>query len=152
MQQQYEAFHQQIELALEYNLPIVIHSRNALDECIDVVRQYAGLRGIFHCFSGTEAQAQKVINLDFLLGIGGVVSFKNAGLDKVIKQIGLQSLVLETDAPYLTPVPFRGQRNEPAYIKLVAEKIASVLEVSVAEVVRFTTQNAEKLLSCKEND
>jgi TatD DNase family protein len=149
--QQYKAFHQQIELALEYNLPIVIHSRNATDECIDVVEQYPGLRGVFHCFSGNEEQAKKLMALNFLLGIGGVVTFKNSGLDKVIANIGLSSVILETDAPYLAPVPYRGKRNEPAYTRLVAEKIASILNLSLEEVALTTTQNAEKLFSLRQN-
>lgn len=149
--QQYEAFHQQIELALQYNLPIVIHSRNAIDECIDVVAQYPELRGVFHCFSGNEQQAKKIIDLHFLLGIGGVATFKNGGLDKVIPQIGLTSLILETDAPYLAPVPFRGKRNEPAYTKLVAERVAALLGVELDEVALVTSQNAEKLFSLGQN-
>ena len=110
--QQYDAFHQQIGLAIQYNLPIVIHSRNATEECFDVVQQYPGLKGVFHCFSGTAEQAQKIIETGFLLGIGGVVTFKNAGLDEVIEGIWNRSWCLETDAPYLAPVPFRGKRNE----------------------------------------
>lgn len=149
--QQYNAFHKQIELALQYELPIVIHSRNAIDECIEVVAQYPELRGVFHCFSGNEQQARRIIELNLLLGIGGVVTFKNGGLDKVIPYIGLSSLVLETDAPYLAPVPFRGKRNEPAYTKLVAERIASLLNLSVGEVALATSQNAEKLFSLGEN-
>ena len=149
--QQYEAFHQQIELALQYKLPIVIHSRNAIDECIDVVAQYPALRGVFHCFSGSEEQARKITELQFLLGIGGVVTFKNSGLDKVISRVGLSAVVLETDAPYLAPVPYRGKRNEPSYTKLVAEKISSVLGISVKEVGTVTTRNAEKLFSFEEN-
>lgn len=149
--QQYEAFHQQIALALQYGLPIVIHSRNAIDECIDVVAEYPQLRGVFHCFSGNEEQARKIIAMNFLLGIGGVVTFKNSGLDKVIPQVGLSSVILETDAPYLAPAPFRGKRNEPAYTKLVAEKIALLLNTSTEEVALTTTRNAEKLFSLVEN-
>jgi TatD DNase family protein len=150
-QQQYEAFHQQIAMALEHDLPIVIHSRNAIDECIDVVAQYPGLRGVFHCFSGNEEQAKKITELNFLLGIGGVVTFKNAGLDRVMTQIGLGAVILETDAPYLTPVPYRGKRNQPAYTKLVAEKIGSLLNLSLEEVALRTTQNAEKLFQLPQN-
>jgi TatD DNase family protein len=150
-QHQYEAFHLQIEIALAYDLPIVIHSRNAIDECIEVVSQYQGLRGVFHCFSGNEAQAKKIIGLNFLLGIGGVVTFKNSGLDKVIELVGLSSVVLETDAPYLAPVPYRGKRNEPAYTKLVAEKLSKLLALSIEEVARITSANAEKLFRIKEN-
>ena len=147
--QQYEAFHQQVELALQYDLPIVIHSRNAVDECIEVVAQYPGLRGVFHCFSGNTEQAEKIIALDFMLGIGGVVTFKNAGLDKVVQQTGLSSVILETDSPYLTPVPYRGKRNEPSYTKLVADKIAVLMNMTVEEVGSTTSDNAEKLFGLK---
>lgn len=150
-EQQYKAFHRQIELALQHSLPIVIHSRNAIDECIDVVAQYPGLRGVFHCFSGNEAQAKKIMELNFFLGIGGVVTFKNSGLDKVIADLGLSSVILETDAPYLSPVPFRGKRNQPAYTKIVAEKIASLLNLSLDDVAGATSQNAKKLFSVSQN-
>ena len=149
--QQYEAFHQQIELAITYNLPIVIHSRNAIDECIEVVAKYPAVRGIFHCFSGNLRQAENIMAMDFLLGIGGVVTFKNGGLDKVLPQIGLSHIVLETDAPYLAPVPHRGKRNEPAYTKLVAEKLASLLNLEVTEVAAATTENSKNLFGIKEN-
>ena len=151
VQQQYDAFHEQIKLALKYERPIVIHSRNATDECIEVVSGYPTLRGVFHCFSGTVEQARKIMALNFMLGIGGVATFKNAGLDKIIGEVGLDAVVLETDAPYLTPVPHRGKRNEPAYTKLVAEKLATILNLSTEEVLRQTTQNAEKLFRIKEN-
>ncbi len=149
--QQYNAFYRQIKLATEYNMPVVIHSRNATDECIEVVRQHPGLKGVFHCFSGNEVQARKLIEIDFMLGIGGVVTFKNSGLDKVVQAVGLSHLVLETDAPYLAPVPYRGKRNEPAYTRLVAEKISSLLNVSADEVALITTHNAEKLFQLHEN-
>jgi TatD DNase family protein len=144
-EQQYQAFHKQIEIALQYNLPIVIHSRNAIDECVDVVNEHPGVTGVFHCFSGNEEQARKVINLGFMLGIGGVVTFKNAGLDKVVEKIGLTNVILETDAPYLAPVPYRGKRNEPSYIKLVAEKLCSLCNLSIEEMAELTTENAKKL-------
>jgi TatD DNase family protein len=150
-EQQYEAFHQQIGLAIQYNLPIVIHSRNAIDECVEVVAQYPTLRGVFHCFSGNKEQAEKIIAMNFLLGIGGVVTFKNAGLDKVIEQTGLSSVILETDSPYLAPVPYRGKRNEPSYTKLVAEKLSSILNMPVEDVALITSQNAEKLFGIKQN-
>jgi TatD DNase family protein len=148
-EQQYIAFHEQIKIALQYNLPIVIHSRNSIDECIKVVQQYPGTRGVFHCFSGNEKQAKDIIDLGFMLGIGGVVTFRNAGLDKAISKIGMQNIILETDAPYLAPVPFRGKRNEPAYIKLVAEKISAVTGYSVDEIEQLTTANAMKLFNVK---
>src|SRR5690348_15570871 len=143
--EQFDAFHQQTEIALQHDLPIVIHSRNAIDECIDVVGKHKGIRGVFHCFSGNEEQARKIIDLDFMLGIGGVVTFKNAGLDKVIEKIGLSNVVLETDAPYLAPVPFRGKRNEPAYTKLVAEKLSALCNFSIEKVAELTTANAKNL-------
>jgi len=145
--QQYAAFHEQIEWAIEFELPIVIHSRNSTEECIEVVasHQQGKLRGVFHCFSGDVVQARKAVDLGFYLGIGGVVTFKNSGLDKVVEQMGLEHLVLETDAPYLAPVPFRGKRNEPSYLKYVVEKIAAIKNVSVEDVAAVTTENAEKL-------
>lgn len=146
-EQQYAAFNQQIEWALHFDLPIVIHSRNSTDECIEVVskHQKGKLRGVFHCFSGDIVQAKRVIDLGFYLGIGGVVTFKNSGLDKVMEEISLEHVVLETDAPYLAPVPFRGKRNEPAYLKYVAEKLAGIKNVEIDEVAKITTANAEKL-------
>ena len=144
-EQQYEVFHKQIALSLQYNLPIVIHSRNATDECIEVIMQYPTARGVLHCFSGDEKQARKIMEAGFMLGIGGVITFKNSGLDKVVAAVGLSHLVLETDSPYLAPVPFRGKQNKPGYTKLVAEKIADLLKCSVEEVATFTTANAEKL-------
>ena len=150
--QQYEVFHSQVKLALEKHLPIAIHSRNSINECIDVVSQYPGLTGVFHCFSGNIEQAEKIIDMQFMLGIGGVVTYKNAGLDKVIQHTGLSNVILETDAPYLAPVPFRGKRNEPAYIKLIAEKISNLLDISIEDVAQQTTQNTERLFSLKLND
>lgn len=146
-EQQYAAFNQQIEWALHFDLPIVIHSRNSTNECIEVVskHQKGKLRGVFHCFSGDIVQAKRVIDLGFYLGIGGVVTFKNSGLDKVMEEIPLEHVVLETDAPYLAPVPFRGKRNEPAYLKYVAEKLAGIKNVEIDEVAKITTDNAEKL-------
>lgn len=153
--QQEEAFLTQLGLAKKYNLPICIHSRNskngelnAIIRCIELIEQFgwSGLRGIFHCFSGNLKEAQRVINLNFLLGIGGVATFKNGGMDKVLPFIDLKNIVLETDAPYLAPVPHRGKRNEVAYLELVAQKIAELKEVSVKEVVQQTTENALTLL------
>lgn len=146
-EQQYQAFHQQIEWALELDLPIAIHSRNSTDECIEVVRQHqqGKLRGVFHCFSGNAEQAARVIELGFYLGIGGVLTFKNSGLDKVMETITLDRVVLETDAPYLAPVPFRGKRNEPAYLKYVVEKLAAIKNCTVEEVAEITSANAVKL-------
>lgn len=152
--EQFEAFNQQIEWALEYDLPIAIHSRNSIDECIEVVSIHQNaclpdrqgkLNGVFHCFSGNEEQAKKIIDLNFYMGIGGVLTYKNSGLDKVIEQIEMKHIILETDAPYLTPVPFRGKRNECCYIKYVAQKLAEIKKISVDEVAAITTANAESL-------
>ena len=149
-EQQYLAFHEQIEWALHFDLPIVIHSRNSTDECIKVVAEHqkGKLRGVFHCFSGDLLQAQKVIDLGFYLGIGGVLTFKNSGLDAVVKSISLGNIVLETDAPYLAPVPFRGKRNEPSYLKYVVEKLSTIKNISMDDVASITTVNAEKLFGC----
>jgi TatD DNase family protein len=144
-EQQYAAFHRQIRLALERNLPIVIHSREATDECTAVVEQYPGLRGVFHCFSGTEEQARRILATGFYLGIGGVATFKKAGLDAVVAAVGLERVVLETDAPYLAPVPYRGKRNEPAYTALVAQQLALACGVEVEAVAAQTTANAKNL-------
>lgn len=148
---QQDAFHIQISWAKELGLPIVIHCRDAFDEVYQVLQEENDdkLRGIFHCFSGTLEQAKKVIDLGFYLGIGGVVTYKNAGLDKVVAQLELKDLVLETDSPYLTPVPFRGKPNESSYLKYVAEKVAGLLNVDVETVARVTTENAGKIFSLK---
>ena len=146
-EQQYEAFKIQMQWALERNMPIVIHTRSAMNEAIETVKPFAekGLRGIFHCFSGNYEQAQKIIDMNFLLGIGGVVTYKNSGLQPVIEKINLEHIVLETDAPYLTPVPFRGKRNESSYLEFVIEKIAEIKNISAEEGAGVTTNNAEKL-------
>jgi TatD DNase family protein len=144
---QKEAFHEQISCALHHNLPIVIHSRNSMQDCIRIVQEHQNgkLKGIFHCFGGTADEARQIMDLQFLMGIGGVVTYKKAGLAELLKEIPLSSLVVETDAPYLTPVPYRGKRNEPAYIKYVIEKIAEAKECSIDEVAEATTANAIKL-------
>ena len=149
-EQQYAAFHEQIEWALHFDIPIAIHSRNSTDECIKVVAEHqkGKLKGVFHCFSGDSKQAKQVIDLGFYLGIGGVVTFKNSGLDKVLQDVAMKNIVVETDAPYLAPVPFRGKRNEPSYLKYIVEKIATIKNVNVEEVAKITTTNAEKLFGC----
>jgi len=152
IKEQEEAFRIQIELALEKNLPIVIHSRESFDEIFKVLEDYrdSGLRGVFHCFTGTIDQANLAIELGFLLGIGGVVTFKNSGLDKVIKEIDLQHIVLETDSPFLAPMPFRGKRNESAYINIIAKKISDIKNIDLAEIADITTQNANNLFKFME--
>lgn len=137
----------QIELAIKNQLPIVIHMRDSFDEVYAVVKNYASpeLKGVFHCFTGTLEQAEKIIDLNFLLGIGGVLTFKNSGLDKVIEKVDINNLVLETDSPFLTPMPYRGKRNESAYTRFVAEKIAEIKNTSLEEVAEITTSNANQL-------
>ena len=144
---QYESFHRQIDWALQYDLPVVLHTREAVQQSIDVIKKYAGknLRGIFHCFSGTLQNALDIIDMGFYLGIGGVITYKNSGLAEVIKEIDIKNIVLETDAPYLTPVPFRSKRNESSYLKYVVQKIAEVKNISVEEVEAVTTKNAEDI-------
>lgn len=143
-EQQKMAFRKQIDWALQYSYPIVIHCRDAFDEIYEILASYKTLpKGIFHCFSGTLEQANKIIALNtFKLGIGGVVTFKNAGLDKVVEQLDMKHLVLETDSPYLAPVPFRGKRNESGYIVQVALKVGELKQLSIAEVGEITTKNA----------
>lgn len=146
---QYESFQIQIDMALEHDIPIVIHSRNSIDECIKVIRenQKGDLKGIFHCFSGNAEQARQIIDLGFYLGIGGVITFKNSGLDKVMGDIDLKNIVLETDAPYLAPVPFRGKRNECSYLKYVVEKLSEIKNESKENIQNITTKNAKELFS-----
>jgi TatD DNase family protein len=146
-EQQYSAFRAQIRMAVAEDLPIVIHSRNATDECIEVVREFKEVRGVFHCFSGNYDQARAIMELGFYLGIGGVVSFKNAGLDKVVERTGLDRVILETDAPYLAPVPYRGKRNEPAYTRLVAEKLVQITGMDLEKIAEITTANSRSLFN-----
>jgi TatD DNase family protein len=145
--EQYHAFHRQIEWAVRLDLPIVIHSRDSIDQTIAAVREHqnGNLRGIFHCFNNDEQSAEQIVALGFYLGIGGTITYKNSKLPEVIKHVGLENIVLETDAPYLPPVPFRGKRNESSYIMYVAEKIAVIKGVPVDEVGRITTDNALKI-------
>lgn len=148
VKEQIEAFKIQIAWAKEFCLPIVIHARDAFDEVFDALDQVGtnGLSGVFHSFTGNYEQAQKALSYpNFLLSINGVITFKNSGLDKVVKKLSIDNLVLETDAPYLTPTPYRGKRNEPNYIHLVADKIAELFEISVDEVNKVTTNNAIEL-------
>lgn len=148
-QQQMICFREQIELARAYRLPVVIHSRNAMDVCIEVIREEhkKGISGIFHCFTGTLENAKNIIDCGMLLGIGGVITYKNAGLAEVVAQLPLEHLVLETDAPYLAPVPFRGKRNESSYLEQVVKKIAEVKNISAREVAEATTRNANKIFN-----
>ncbi|WP_235299146.1 TatD family hydrolase [Portibacter marinus] len=147
--EQQEAFRIQIEWARDMNKPFVIHSRDSLDETIDIVShlQDGTLTGIFHCFNGNEEQARKIIDIGFLLGIGGVITFKNAGVREELVNISINHMVLETDAPYLSPTPFRGKRNQSNYIPIIAEQLAETLEIEVEQVEKITTQNAINLFN-----
>lgn len=147
LENQLEAFRAQIGWAKKLNLPIVIHCRDAFDEVYQVLlsENDEKLRGIFHCFTGSLEQAHKIIDLGFYLGIGGVVTYKNAGLDAVVAQLPLQHIVLETDSPYLTPVPFRGKPNESSYLIHVAQKVADLHQTSVAKLAEITTENSIKI-------
>jgi len=145
--EQIEAFRTQIRWAKKAGIPIVIHLRESFQEVIEVVEQEndESLRGVFHSFGGTIEQAEHIIDLGFKIGIGGIVTFKNSGLDGVIPNINLEHILLETDSPWLAPVPHRGKRNESAYITAVAAKIAALHQITIEEVGRITTQNTKQL-------
>lgn len=147
LKQQQEAFQYQIQLAKKYDLAINIHCRNAFDEVFEILEQEKGdnLFGIFHCFTGDFNQAKHAIDLNMKLGIGGVATFKNGKIDQFLNKIDLQHIVLETDSPYLAPVPHRGKRNESSYTLLVAQKLAEIYQVSVEEIAEITTQNSQQI-------
>ena len=147
LKQQQDAFEFQIRLAISNDLPIVIHCREGFDEIFEILdaEKCEKLRGVFHCFTGTLDQAKRAINLGFKLGIGGVVTFKNGGIDKFINQISINNIVLETDSPYLSPVPFRGKRNESSYIKYVLSKLSELYGISENELAKLTTENSKKI-------
>lgn len=142
--EQQEAFRIQAGWAKERGLPLVIHCRESIDETLALLTPFAGpeFTGIFHCFTGTAEQARKVVDLGFYIGVGGVSTFKNGGLDAVLPGVPLGRLVLETDSPYLAPVPFRGKRNEPSYLALIATRVASIMDVGESELAETTTRNA----------
>jgi TatD DNase family protein len=145
--EQYLVFHQQVEWAISLDLPIVIHSRNSIEQTIQVVHEHqaGNLRGIFHCFNEDESAAKKIVALGFYLGIGGTLTYKKSKLPEALKDISLEHIVLETDAPYLPPVPFRGKLNESSYIVYVAEKLAEIKGISIEEVAAKTTENALRI-------
>lgn len=145
--EQIKVFEHQLGIAGELNLPVVIHSRDSLDFTLKFLRQYPYVRGIFHCFPGDERQAREAIAMGFLLGIGGVVTFKNSRMARVVGETGCSHLVLETDAPYLSPVPFRGKRNESGYIPLIAKKIAEITGEELNKIEEVTTRNAMNLFN-----
>ena len=145
--EQHIVFETQMQWALDLNLPIAIHTRNAMGETIEAVKPFAkkGLRGVFHCFSGSKESAEQIIGMGFHLGLGGVLTYKNAGVAEAVKDLPMEYLVLETDAPYLAPVPYRGKTNEPAYMLEVAKKLAEIKSLPLHEIAAITTSNAEKL-------
>jgi len=149
LEQQKEAFRTQIQWAKEFKLPIVIHARESLEEILEIIEDEKGpeLQGIFHCFTGNLEQAKRILACNFLVGIGGVLTYKNAKLEPVFTEIPINSIVLETDAPYLSPVPHRGKRNEPSFIFETAKKLSAVKNLPIEEVINITTSNAKKLLS-----
>ena len=145
--QQQDAFYRQINWALAADLPIVIHCRDAFAPVFEVLEGFkdARLRGVFHCFTGTKADAQRALELNFYLGIGGVVTFKNGKIDQFLSDFPIEKMLLETDSPYLAPTPYRGKRNESAYLPIVADKMAKLFDISVAEIARITSKNAKQL-------
>jgi TatD DNase family protein len=147
LKEQQVAFRQQIQWAKQYKLPIVIHCREAFDEIFEILEEEKSpeLFGIFHCFSGTYEQALQAISYNMLLGIGGVVTFKNGKIDQFLDRIDLQHIVLETDSPYLAPIPFRGKRNESSYVVNVAAKLAAIYNLSVTEIAQITTENSKRV-------
>lgn len=148
------ALRRQAELALEHELPLVIHSRNALDEIFETLNDFrnSGLRGVFHCFPGDAAQAARVLDMGFFIGVGGVVTYKNGLLAEVVQYVGLQHIILETDAPYLAPVPHRGKRNEPSFIQLIGHRVAVITGSTPEQVAGITTNNAIQLFGLKNID
>ena len=151
LEEQKTVFGRQLDLAIEYSLPVVIHTRNSFDVTAKIAeeKRTTGLKGVFHCFSGNVEQAKKATEMGFFLGIGGVVTFRDPGLQKVVETIPLEYLVLETDAPFLAPVPFRGQRNESSYIPLIAAKVAELKHIPVEQVAEITTRNTLDLFNVK---
>ena len=149
LKEQMDAFRQQVEFAISSGLPVVVHSRNAFPEVFSVLDEFAGkkLTGVFHAFSGTMQDAQKAVSMGFILGIGGPVTFKNSRLDKIVEEAGPGNIILETDSPYLAPVPFRGKRNESSYICIINKKIADIFRISEEESARMTFENSCRLFN-----
>ncbi|HEY9113584.1 MAG TPA: TatD family hydrolase [Bacteroidales bacterium] len=150
-EQQKDAFRRQLKLAKKYKLPVSIHTRDAFEQIYTIVKEELtdGLKGVFHCFTGTAEEAKQIMETGFKMGIGGVLTFKNSKLQEVIKSVPMEYLVLETDAPFLTPTPFRGKRNESAYIPLIAQKLAEIKGISLEEVAAKTTENAVDVFQIK---
>jgi TatD DNase family protein len=147
--EQLAVFKKQLDFAVEMNLPVIIHARDSFREILNIIHlpEYSSLHGIFHAFTGDHSLAEEIIALGFKLGIGGIVTFKNSGLNEVVRLTDLEHLVLETDSPYLTPVPYRGKRNESSYLYFIAERIAEIKGVPVEEVAKITTRNAKVIFS-----
>lgn len=145
--EQQEAFRIQVDMAKKHDLPIVIHCRDTIDQTIEMVEECKAKKGVFHCFTGNKEQAKEIEKLGFFLGIGGVSTFKNGGMDEVIPSIDLDQLVLETDSPYLAPVPYRGKRNEPSYLPKIADKVSELMKISNMKVIESTTKNAQRLFN-----
>jgi TatD DNase family protein len=151
--EQITAFETQIEWAKHYKLPIIIHSRDSLDLTIEIIENHKGddLTGIFHCFNGTAEQCRRIVDTNFMMGLGGVTTFKKANLDEMIQYMPMDLMLLETDAPYLAPTPFRGKRNESSYIPLIAKKVAEAKNIDISEIMNVTTANANRIFSKADN-
>lgn len=147
IQEQKDAFSMQINWSKEHNLPIIIHSRNSFNEIYDILHKDINhnTTGIFHCFSGTYEQAKKIIDLGFYIGIGGMLTFKNSDLSKIIKNIDLKHIVVETDAPYLAPHPMRGKRNEPKFLYIIAEILSNIKKTNISTIARITNKNIDNI-------
>ena len=145
--QQKDAFRKQLKLAKKHKLPVAIHTRDSFNEIYTIVKEESNdeLKGVFHCFTGTSSEAKKIIDVGFLMGVGGIITFKNSGLAEVVIGIPIKHLVLETDAPFLTPAPFRGKRNQSAYLTYIARKLAEVKNIGVEQLADITTKNAVEL-------
>ena len=148
-EEQKDTFRRQLRLAKKYNLPVAIHTRDSFDEIYPIVKEESTekLTGVFHCFTGSIEESKKIIDIGFKMGIGGILTFKNSGLDKIVSTIPIDHLLLETDAPFLTPSPYRGKRNESSYLTYIAEKLADINEINVEQVADITTQNAKELFN-----
>ncbi|MCX7987182.1 MAG: TatD family hydrolase [Bacteroidales bacterium] len=145
LNEQKKALEIQFQWAIEKNLPVIVHTRNGFDVAYEIVQTFSGLTGVFHAFTGNREQAIKLIEKGFYLGIGGIITFKNSGLDRVVSELPLDYILLETDSPYLAPAPYRGKRNEPIYLRQIAEKIAMIKNIGIEEVEAITTENAKRL-------
>ena len=153
LREQQDALRRQIQMAKDFKLPIVLHVRDSFDEVFEIIDEYSDedLKGVFHCFTGTLEQAERIINWGFKFGIGGVLTYKNSGLDQVVKDISIDHLILETDAPFLTPKPFRGKRNESAYIKYIAQRLSEIKNLPLEKIAEITTNNAMELFNFPRN-